>query len=60
MKYLIDGGNLPVLKVLLEQGETIECESGAMSWMDDEIQMQTSAGGLGKCLEECLQMNMHL
>ena len=48
MKYLIDGGNLPVLKVLLEQGETIECESGAMSWMDDEIQMQTSAGGLGK------------
>lgn len=48
MKYLIDGGNLPVLKVLLEQGETIECESGAMSWMDDEIEMQTSAGGLGK------------
>ena len=48
MKYLIDGGNLPVLKVLLEQGETIECESGAMSWMDHEIQMQTSAGGLGK------------
>lgn len=48
MKYVIDGGNLPVLKVLLEQGETIECESGAMSWMDDEIEMQTSAGGLGK------------
>ena len=48
MKYLIDGGNLPVLKVLLEQGQTIECQSGAMSWMDDEIEMQTSAGGLGK------------
>lgn len=48
MKYVIDGGNLPVLKVKLEQGETIQCESGAMSWMDDEIEMQTEAGGLGK------------
>lgn len=48
MRYRIDGENLPVLKVLLEQGEAIECEAGAMSWMDDEIQMQTSAGGLGK------------
>ena len=48
MRYRIDGENLPVLKVLLEQGEAIECEAGAMSWMDNEIQMQTSAGGLGK------------
>lgn len=48
MKYLIDGGNLPVLKLQLEQGELVECESGAMSWMDDEIQMQTSGGGIGK------------
>lgn len=48
MKYAIEGGNLPVVKVLLEQGETIQCEAGGMSWMDDEIEMQTSAGGLGK------------
>lgn len=48
MRYRIDGENLPVLKVLLDQGEAIECEAGAMSWMDNEIQMQTSAGGLGK------------
>lgn len=48
MKYTIDGGNLPVLKVFLEAGETIECESGAMSWMDDEIEMQTKSGGIGK------------
>ena len=48
MKYKIDGENLPVLKILLEPGERIECESGALSWMDDEIQMQTSAGGIGK------------
>lgn len=48
MRYAIEGGNLPVLKVLLEQGEQVQCESGAMSWMDDEIEMQTQAGGLGK------------
>lgn len=48
MKYTIDGENLPVLKIFLEQGETIECEAGAMSWMDNEIEMQTQAGGIGK------------
>ena len=48
MRYAIEGGNLPVLKILLAQGEQVQCESGAMSWMDDEIEMQTQAGGLGK------------
>ena len=48
MKYRIDGGNLPVVKIWLESGESIECEAGAMSWMDDEIEMQTKAGGIGK------------
>lgn len=50
MKYEIAGGNLPVLKLQLEAGEKVECEAGAMSWMDNEIEMQTSAGGLGKML----------
>ncbi len=50
MKYKIEGESLPVLKVVLSEGESIDCESGAMSWMDDEIEMQTSAGGLGKML----------
>lgn len=54
MNYRIDGGNLPVLKVFLTQGEQIECEAGAMSWMDDEIEMQTSGGGLGKMLGRML------
>ena len=48
MRYKIEGDNLPVLKCILEQGETIQCEAGAMAWMDDEIEMQTSAGGIGK------------
>ena len=50
MNYKIDGGSLPVLKMRLEPGETVLCESGAMSWMDDEIEMRTEAGGLGKML----------
>lgn len=54
MQYKIDGNNLPVLKVLLEQGEEISCEAGAMAWMDDEIEMQTGAGGLGKMLGRML------
>ena len=48
MRYSIEGENLPVLKVWLEKGEAIQCEAGAMSWMDNEIQMQTSAGGIGQ------------
>ena len=47
MQYKIDGGNLPVLKIQLEEGETVQCEAGAMSWMDNEIQMNTQAGGIG-------------
>ena len=54
MKYQVDGGNLPVLKVELSQGEVISCEAGAMAWMDDEIEMKTQAGGLGKMLGRML------
>lgn len=48
MQYRIDGASLPVLLVQLDAGEIIQCEAGAMSWMDDEIEMKTQAGGLGK------------
>lgn len=48
MRYQISGDNLPVLKVQLNAGEAIQCEAGAMSWMDNEIEMQTTAGSLGK------------
>ena len=48
MNYEIKGDSLPVLKCQLNQGEAIQCEAGAMSWMDDGIEMQTEAGGLGK------------
>ncbi len=48
MHYRIDGASLPVLLVNLEAGESIQCEAGAMTWMDDEIEMQTEGGGIGK------------
>lgn len=54
MNYKIEGENLPVLKIRLNAGEQVDCEAGAMSWMDDEIEMQTSAGGLGKMLGRML------
>lgn len=48
MKYELKGGNLPVLLCQLEAGEEMICEGGSMSWMDDEIEMQTQSGGIGK------------
>ncbi len=48
MEYRIVGDNLPVLLLQLHAGEKVTCEAGAMSWMDDEIEMQTEGGGLGK------------
>ena len=48
MKYQIKGEPMPVVICQLEQGETVTCESGAMSWMTPNMEMQTSGGGLGK------------
>ncbi len=48
MKYKIQGDNMPVAICALEDGESMICESGAMSWMTPNMEMQTSAGGLGK------------
>ncbi|MBR4207987.1 MAG: TIGR00266 family protein [Lachnospiraceae bacterium] len=51
MQYNITGGNLPVVIMQLEAGESVRCESGAMSWMDAGINMETNTGGgMGKLL----------
>lgn len=50
MTYEIKGDNLPVLLCKLNAGEEMTCEGGSMSWMDDEIEMKTQAGGVGKML----------
>ena len=54
MKYEIIGGNLPAALCKLEAGEAVICEKGAMSWMDDGIEMQTEGGGLGKMFGRAL------
>ncbi|MBQ8129923.1 MAG: TIGR00266 family protein [Clostridia bacterium] len=48
MKYQIKGESLPVVICEVDSGETVICESGAMSWMSPNMEMQTSGGGLGK------------
>lgn len=48
MRYEIKGGMMPVVEIILEAGESINCEKGAMVWMSPNMQMQTSGGGVGK------------
>ncbi|MDY0119481.1 MAG: TIGR00266 family protein [Clostridiaceae bacterium] len=50
MQYRIEGTPLPVVICDLNPGETMLCESGGMSWMSPNMQMQTQAGGLGKAM----------
>ena len=45
LRYEIEGGSLPVVICYPQAGETICCESGAMSWMSPNMQMQTNSGG---------------
>ncbi len=48
MQYEIKGTPLPVVECTLEPGESMICESGAMSWMTGNMKMETSGGGIGK------------
>ena len=48
MKYQIKGESMPVVICQLEDGESVICESGAMSWMSPNLEMETSGGGAGK------------
>ncbi len=51
MNCEIKGGNFPVAICTMETGEAIMCETGAMSWMNGGIRMETNTGGgLGKML----------
>lgn len=45
LKYEIEGGNLPVVICYPEAGQTLCTQSGAMSWMSPNMQMQTNSGG---------------
>ncbi len=48
MKYQIKGEPMPVVICRLEDGESVICESGAMSWMSPNLEMETTGGGAGK------------
>lgn len=48
MEYQIKGEPLPVVICTLAPGESVLCESGAMSWMSPNMQMETVGGGVGK------------
>ena len=50
MKYEIKGNPLPVAVCYLEAGEKLITEKGSMSWMSPNMEMETSAGGVGKAL----------
>lgn len=45
LKYEIEGNNLPVVICYPEEGQTLCTQSGAMSWMSPNIQMETNSGG---------------
>ena len=51
MKYNIVGEPLPAVICDVEAGETLITESGAMSWMTQNMMMETTSnGGIGKAL----------
>jgi uncharacterized protein (TIGR00266 family) len=51
MKYFIEGGDLPYVKVLLEPGEAMISEAGGRTWAKgDYVTETTSEGGVGKAL----------
>ena len=45
IKYEIEGGSLSVVICYPEMGQTLCTQSGAMSWMSPNMQMQTNSGG---------------
>lgn len=48
MDYSITGAPFPVVSCTLSAGESVNCQKGAMVWMTENMQMETTTGGLGK------------
>ena len=45
IRYTIEGNDLPVVICYPEANQTIQSETGAMSWMSPNIRMDTNSGG---------------
>ena len=55
LQYRIDGTTLPVVTIQLQPGQTVYSESGGMSWMSGNVQMNThTGGGLGKMFKRAI------
>ena len=55
MQYRIEGTTLPVVTITLSPGQRIYSSSGGMSWMTQDVEMETnSGGGLGKMFKRAL------
>jgi uncharacterized protein (TIGR00266 family) len=53
--YRIEGTTLPVLTVTLNPGERLFSSSGGMSWMTQQVEMETNTGGgLGKMFKRAI------
>lgn len=50
MNYSIQGEPMPVVICTLEANESMITEKGSMVWMSPNMEMKTSAGGVGKAL----------
>jgi len=48
MRYQIQGEPMPVVICDVDPGEAMITEKGSMVWMSPNMEMQTSAGGIGK------------
>ena len=55
MQYRIEGTTLPVVTVTLTPGQRIYSSSGGMSWMTQDVEMDTNTGGgLGKMFKRAI------
>lgn len=54
MNYEIKGAPMPVVECTLQEGESLKCEGGSMSWMSPNMSMETTGGGIGKMFSKAL------
>ena len=45
IEYKIHSDDMQIVEVELDPGEGVRAEAGAMMYMEDNIEMQTSTGG---------------
>jgi uncharacterized protein (TIGR00266 family) len=55
LQYEIGGTTLPVVTIQLEAGQKVYSESGGMSWMSGNVEMEThTGGGLGRMFKRAV------